>query len=98
MENNNGRETHNNALNSGSTKYKEPPNVSSKPSHSGIQKPKSVIDKLNKVDSRHFPGEKLPPKHSNKLKRPRSRSRSRSPLPLKNKKSGGGGMKIESDR
>ena len=57
-----------------------------------------MIDKLEKVESRYFPGEKRSTSIPNKPKRPRSRSRSRSPLPRTNKKISKGGMRIESDR
>ena len=96
QENNNRiQSTQNNEIKS-STKQKETSKVTSRPSSSGWQKSDSVINKIKGVESRRFPGEKIPQNSYNKTKRPRSRSRSRSPVPNKYQKSTG--MRIESDR
>lgn len=91
VENNNGAiSKHNGSVSLKSTKFKEHPVVASKSNSSDLQKKKTVISNLNKVEARQFPGEKSAPKYHSKVKR----SRSRSPIPQTSKSNG---MRIESD-
>lgn len=94
----------NNATNSTTEKQKMQPISSSQKSViTGLQKPKPVARNINSVESRHFPGERIPPNksiHTGNLKK--RRSRSRSPLPM-SKSSGSSNtnrskMRIESER